>query len=336
MDLRIPTLPFAPKVYHCQRAREPLTLDGNLDKPFWQPAPWTEDFADIEGDMKPQPRYRTRTKMLWDDGALYIGAEVWGDEIWAHVKERDDIIFSDNDFEIFIDPDSDSHCYCEYEMNALGTMWDLLLTKPYRDQGIPIDSFDIKGLRSAVSIEGELNNPKAHNVKWSLEVVMPFRSLMECTGQHAFFPRPGDFWRINFSRVQWRVHKEGAAYEKVINPETGRPYPEDNWVWSPIGVVNMHYPELWGFLFFCANEGDRFEIPEDEKRKWLLRQYYYAQQERRRTRGTYGEDISLPGPDFAATVTDSWFEARCPDQRGQGLLTITADGKTTPARRVKR
>jgi hypothetical protein len=25
---------------------------------------------------------------------------------------------------------------------------------------------------------------------------------------------------------------------------------EDNWVWSPQGVVNMHVPERWGYLVF--------------------------------------------------------------------------------------
>ena len=73
---------FAPKVYQCRRAPGPLELDGNLDKPFWEGASWTCDFADIEGDIRPAPRYRTRAKMLWDDQNLYIGAELMGEEIW--------------------------------------------------------------------------------------------------------------------------------------------------------------------------------------------------------------------------------------------------------------
>lgn len=27
-------------------------------------------------------------------------------------------------------------------------------------------------------------------------------------------------------------------------------HPEDNWVWSPQGGVNMHRPELWGEVLF--------------------------------------------------------------------------------------
>jgi len=42
------------------------------------------------------------SNVAWDDDALYLGAELTGNEIWAHVSERDDVIFRDNDFEVFI------------------------------------------------------------------------------------------------------------------------------------------------------------------------------------------------------------------------------------------
>ena len=321
-----PAIDFAPKTYFCRRAKEALVLDGNLEKPFWRHAPWTEDFQDIEGEAKPKPRYRTRAKLLWDDEALYIGAELWGDEIWAHVTERDEVVFSDNDFEIFIDPDSDTHCYCEFEMNALGTMWDLLLTKPYRDGGMPIDSFDIKGLRCAVKIDGTLGKPGPHNLKWSAEIVMPLRSLLECTGQSRTAPVAGDFWRLNFSRVQWLVDKEGEQYRKRIDPTTQRAYPEDNWVWSPMGVVNMHYPELWGFVFFCTGADDTYAIPEDERRKWTLRQYYYEQKAQWDAHGRYTPEVRAEG--LSTQVLADWFIAACPAQDG-GTLRIGADGKIT-------
>lgn len=34
--------------------------------------------------------------------------------------------------QIFIDPDANNHLYFEIEINALGTVWDLLLVRPYR------------------------------------------------------------------------------------------------------------------------------------------------------------------------------------------------------------
>ena len=57
--------------------------------------------------------------MLWDDEYFYVAAELEEPDIWATLTERDAVIFYDNDFEIFIDPDGDSHEYYEFEMNAL-------------------------------------------------------------------------------------------------------------------------------------------------------------------------------------------------------------------------
>eukprot|EP00984_Skeletonema_dohrnii_P023099 scaffold12193_cov122-Skeletonema_dohrnii-CCMP3373.AAC.6 len=38
-------------------AEEPaITIDGNLDKPFWNDIPWTEDFVDISTDTPPSQR----------------------------------------------------------------------------------------------------------------------------------------------------------------------------------------------------------------------------------------------------------------------------------------
>src|SRR5947209_3602184 len=64
-----------PKGYVCHRATEPIRIDGRLDEASWQAVPWSDDFVDIEGNAKPQPRFRTRAKMLWDDQYFYIAAE---------------------------------------------------------------------------------------------------------------------------------------------------------------------------------------------------------------------------------------------------------------------
>src|SRR5438034_51297 len=49
-----------PKGYVCYRARGPVRIDGQLDDDAWNAAPWTDDFVDIEGDIRPRPRFRTR------------------------------------------------------------------------------------------------------------------------------------------------------------------------------------------------------------------------------------------------------------------------------------
>ncbi|MCU6712335.1 carbohydrate-binding family 9-like protein [Paenibacillus sp. J5C_2022] len=325
---------YEPKSYICQRASSPLALDGRLDKPFWKEAPWTEHFVDIEGDLKPLPSKRTRVKMLWDDDYFYFGAELEEDEIWATLEERDAVIFHDNDFEIFIDPDGDTHQYYEFEINALNTVWDLMLVKPYRDGGPPVNGWDIKGLRTAVHIDGELNNPQADNRSWSVEVAMPWNALKECAPEGRP-PMPGEYWRVNFSRVQWQVDTKEGVYRKRINPQTKKPYPEDNWVWSPMGLVNMHYPELWGYVVFADDSGQpsRFQLPQDEGVKWQLRQVYYWQRNYYAEHGRYCTSFQQLAEDEvwpvlpAIACTGKLFQASLPSSDGTASYYIREDGK---------
>ena len=331
-NFRIPTpdIDFNPPVYYCKRATKKFELDGNLDKPF---ADFTDYFVDIEGDKRETPRFKTRAKMLWDDENLYFGAVLEGDEIWGTLEERDCVIFQDNDFEIFIDPDSDTHQYYEFEMNAKNTVWDLLLTKPYRDfGGKPVNGYDIHGMQTAVYIDGELNNPNADNKKWSVEVVMPFAALKE-TAKESRNPKVGEYYRVNFSRVHWRVDKDNGEYKKQINPETNSPYPEDNWVWAPTGLINIHYPELWGFLFFTEN-GEKYDIPNDELLKWELRKLYYKQHALYDTKGYFTTDLEelLNSEKIdiepIIEVTKHTFEMRVLSQDKKREISIQADGRT--------
>ncbi len=240
-----------PKGYVCYRSDSPIVIDGILNETGWKSAAWTDDFVDIEGDAKPKPEHRTRAKMLWDDKNLYIGAVLDDPHVWARLKQRDTVIFYDNDFEVFIDPDGDTHAYYELEVNAIGTAWDLLLIKPYRDGGPPVNGWDIAGLQVGTHIDGTLNNPNDTDKGWSVEIVLPLSAMAECA-KGANLPVAGDQWRLGFSRVQWRTLIENGNYVKEVNTETGKPYPENNWVWSPQGRINMHMPEMWGIVQFSS------------------------------------------------------------------------------------
>ena len=139
----------------------PLTLDGRLDKPFWADIPFTELFVDIKGPEKRKPpRFPARAKAAWDDDALYLAAELTGDEIWAHVANR--------------------------------------------DGGKPMDSFDIKGLETAVYIDGKQNDPGADNRKWS-----EYWGFLFFTENGEEYPIPADE-RLRFDL--YRLFEEQRVY----------------------------------------------------------------------------------------------------------------------------
>ncbi len=221
-----------PLAYSCVHTRTPIRVDGKLDDPAWQKAQWTSDFVDIEGTAKPMPRFRTRVKMVWDDRYLYIAAEMEEPDVKATLTQHDSVIFHDNDFEVFIKPLPETLSYYEFEMNALNTGWDLFLPKPYKLDGKPDNSWDIAGLKTAVAVQGTLNHSQDKDKGWTLEIAYPLSAFEP--RQHVPHPVPGTEWRINFSRVEW---KAGQKHE-------------DNWVWSPQGLIDMHVPEHWGYLRF--------------------------------------------------------------------------------------
>ncbi len=234
-----------PKHYVCRPAAKPIVIDGRLDDAAWQDTPWTDPFVDIEGDAKPRPPLETRAKLLWDEDNLYIGAALEEPHVWATLTKHDDIVFRDNDFEIFIDPDGDRREYYEIEVNPLNTIFDLFLVKTYNAGGPALHGWNATGMKNAVFVEGTLNDPSDLDESWSVEFALPWSTLQEAAHLPCP-PRDGDIWRINFSRVEWQHRVVDGRYEKA--PDTR----ENNWVWSPQGLINMHLPQYWGYLEFST------------------------------------------------------------------------------------
>ncbi len=251
--------PVAPREYAAPPAASPPAIDGSLDDAAWRAAPWTEPFVDIRGPGWPDPDVGTRAKIAWDEHFLYVGAELEEPHLWATLAERDAIVYREHDFEVFLDPDGDGLAYYELEINALGTEFDLFLDKPYRRKGRADIAWDIEGLRTAVRLEGTLNDPSDEDAGWSVEIAIPWSALRP-PGAPADAavptPRPGDAWRVNFSRVQWPLIVVDGRYRKRREPVDWNDHPEENWVWSPQGEIDMHIPEKWGVVRFVAGRDD--------------------------------------------------------------------------------
>ena len=275
-------LPSGVREYDAPRVAAPPAIDGALGDAAWLAAPWTEPFVDIRGEDWPDPSLATRAKIVWDEDHLYIAAELEEPHLWATLAERDAILYREHDFEVFLDPDGDGLDYYELEINALGTEFDLFLDRPYRRKGKADVAWDMVGLRTAVGLDGTLNDPADEDRGWTVEIAIPWGALRppasagppgvpasperpRSAGRDTPTagaaspsspqlpgapPSPGDSWRVNFSRVQWPVEVVSGGYRRAQVPTRENRHPEHNWVWSPQGEIDMHIPEMWGIVRF--------------------------------------------------------------------------------------
>jgi hypothetical protein len=313
-----------PKNYVVQHTDQPLKLDGSLVESDWQKATWTTDFVDIEGSLKPLPSLRTQVKMLWNDSTLFIAAKMQEPQVWATQSHHDDIIFKDNDFEIFIDPDNNTHQYFEIEVNAFNKIFDLFLPKPYRNGGDALVGWDVGGLKSGVKIDGTLNNPKNKDQGWTVEMAIPLKSLR--MGFPFQIPAEGTLWRINFSRVEWDTKITGNKNTKLLDA-SGKNLPEHNWVWSPQGVIDMHYPEHWGYLQFTRTKDAVFTMPFSELQKQQLWLIYYRQKQHQEKTGHYAANLAELEITPQVTIDNQASQIELDASAKQFTATIVTQGK---------
>jgi hypothetical protein len=151
-----------------------------------------------------------------------------------------------------------------------------------------------------------------------VEVAFPHAGMTLNNTRHGP-PRDGEYWRINFSRVEWKVYVEGDGYRKT-QPGVQQP---DNWVWAPTGVVDIHQPERWGYVQFSSGSvGSAAFVPDpDFAVRAAAMQLYYAQQAYRSGTGKYTTDLVVLA---RLAPAGAWvFDGKC---TGPPEVTLTHVG----------
>jgi hypothetical protein len=269
--------PNAVSQYTCYKTRTPLTIDGDIRKAAWLQAVWSPRFVDIVSGAPAV--YDSRTAALWDDEYLYIA--FWSEEpnVTAQLKARDSLIFLENDVEVFIDG---GDTYYEFEINALGTIYEVFFiwrdaytrgsrfdvpefdlierkafsfggnhdrsgasfwhgTHPRGTRWAFLD-WDFPGLKSAVHIDGTLNQPNDVDRGWAVELAFPWAGMSWLADGRSIPPREGDLWRIFFGRYQ----------KMILNGTEVHP----GWAWNTIGSSDNHLPERFTHVTFSEQYAD--------------------------------------------------------------------------------
>jgi hypothetical protein len=254
--------------YTAYRVDTPPVIDGKLDEICWQHAPRSPRFADLVSGAP--AIHDTRAAVLWDDECLYVGYWIEEPLVQARLTERDALIWEENDVELFV---AGQDAYYEFEINALGTIYEVFFVweedyeragfhllpefkrnadgvRPFsgvgftnhpRGQRIGYWNLDFNGLRSAVHVDGVLNDNSYHDRGWTVELALPWRGFeaMVASDGRSLPPRDGDTWRMDFSR---------------FNQYKAAPPANDSggWTWSPHGAWDSHIPELFAQIQFST------------------------------------------------------------------------------------
>jgi len=254
--------------YTARRATTPIVIDGRLDEAAWRAAERSPRFADLVGGHP--GIHDTRAAVLWDDTYLYVGYWIEEPFVEATLTERDAPIYKNNDVELFI---AGRDAYYEFEINSLGTIYEVFFiweqayesagyaalpefargkegVRPFGGVGfknhprgprIGYWNWDLPGLRTAVHVDGTVNNNADRDRGWTVELAIPWTGLAQLARPdgRSLPPKDGDVWRMDFTR--FNQYKEA--------PPSQDP---GGWAWSPHGAWDSHIPEVYPYVRFST------------------------------------------------------------------------------------
>lgn len=205
----------------------PSGFDGSLSAACWKDAAVIREWAGPMGEARGSG---TTCRLLWSSSHLLLGFHTEDSDIFATRTERDDLLWKEDVFEIFLDPEGQGRNYFEFQFNALGGIFDaFFLGEPTKVENGALWSYDCKGLISTAKWDRDART--GADIGWSVEIGIPYTSLMRLPHTP---PEPGDTWRANFVR---------RDYPDRMVPE--------EWYWSPSHVPRWpHVTERFGILRF--------------------------------------------------------------------------------------
>ncbi len=191
--------PPVDRTAECRWAGGDIKIDGLADEPAWKNAQVLDKFVAFWAHRK--PKTSTKARLLWDDKYLYFTAEMEDTDLYADVKERNGMTWSNDVFELFFKPHADKLAYYEFQVNAANTPLELYF--PSRGSGgyqrfAPLTRL---GMESAVKLDGTLNDYSDQDKGWTVEGRIPWTGFTAAGGK----PKAGDKWRFSLCRYDYSV-----------------------------------------------------------------------------------------------------------------------------------
>ena len=214
-------------MYTVLRTRTPIHVDGKLDDPVWAAAPVVGKFLNnVDGSPSP---LETEAKILYDDRFLYFGYRCQDENVWATLMKRDEHLWTEEVFEVFLRADLRYKSYIELEVNPLGALIDIYLVDVRKP--LHYESWNSEKIAWAVQVDGTVDG-KGGDRGWLCELALPMEDVVPAPN---IPPKPGDRWMLNLYRVESKPQKAALA-------------------WSPTYRNDFHIPDKFGVIVFSDKQ----------------------------------------------------------------------------------
>jgi hypothetical protein len=195
---------------------DPIVLDGVLDDPAWQHggASLHESGTGEPADIDARLGGPTTVSFAWDAEHLYVAGSLPDPDLYAPHHQRDDPLYRDEAFEVFLAANNSGSHYLEHQVSARDVVFDAQFPK-YRkgDEGWN------GSWRSAVALDGELER-RGHDRGWTVELAFAWTELCENTKIDCP-PKPGQELRVNVFRLDKpdREQQVGLSLSPTLEPD---------------------------------------------------------------------------------------------------------------------
>lgn len=193
-----------------------VKIDGKLDETVWNRTPVIN-----LSPMGNAPPLDTTVKAFWTGTHLFLGATLTDTHIWGTLKERDDSLWNEEVFEIFIAPEGPGGEYVELQISPLGTIFDAYFKQRLgKGEGTRQEQIDrarawnLEGLEVAVHVDGTVNDKSKEDQSWTIELKIPLDSLPAMKSK----PTSETAWSVNLYRFDRPETNVSHAYGWSTKP----------------------------------------------------------------------------------------------------------------------
>lgn len=173
------------------RVTEPMSIDGDLDEPFYETTLSIPDLIQSVPDVGAAPTERTESWIGFDDDNVYVAARLWDsapESEWTANEMRRDAgtIRSNDNFGVFLDTYYDRRNSVGLYLTPLGGFADLQMT----NEGSP--NFDWNAV-------WEIRTGRFEG-GWTVEIAIPFKTLRYRAGSE-------QIWGLQLRRLLVRKNE---------------------------------------------------------------------------------------------------------------------------------